>query len=286
VHLGPRSSYRFFERHPDGRARQLASIPTASPCYLHSFAITDRHIVFVEQPLRVRPLDLVMSAKPFIEQYRWQPELGSTFVVLDRDTGVVRRRHQGPALFVFHHVNAFDDGEDVVIDLCAYDDPSIIDALYLDSAGRLAAATLPTATLTRFRLTPGRDAQAQPLCDTPLEWPRVAERVDGRPYEAAYGAGATYERGVLQASITKCDPRSREVLHHHWDGCLPGEPVVVSRPTGAAEHDGVVLSVVFDPARGRSFVGVLDARTLEEIAQVHAPVRVPFGFHGDFFPAA
>ena len=30
---------------------------------------------------------------------------------------------------------------------------------------------------------------------------------------------------------------------------------------------------------------VLDAGTLEEVARVHLPRRVPFGFHGSFLPA-
>ncbi|MDQ8047302.1 MAG: carotenoid oxygenase family protein, partial [Patulibacter sp.] len=191
VHFGPRSSYRVFERHADGTSKQLAKIDTAEPAYLHSFAITERRIVFVEQPLRIRPLDLLAGRKPFIEAFRWKPELGTVFHVLDRGTGRVVRRHQGPAFFVFHHVNAFDDGDDLVVDLCAYDDPSIIDALYLDAEGRLAAATVPTAAFKRYRLAAGRDdVDERVVTEAPLEWPRVAPAVSGRSYRAAYGASA------------------------------------------------------------------------------------------------
>ncbi|HEX2316805.1 MAG TPA: carotenoid oxygenase family protein, partial [Thermomonospora sp.] len=65
----------------------------------------------------------------------------------------------------------------------------------------------------------------------------------------------------------------------------PGEPVFVPGPGRRGEDDGVLLSVVFDPASDTSFLLVLDARDLSELARAHAPHRLPFGFHGDHFPA-
>ena len=44
----------------------------------------------------------------------------------------------------------------------------------------------------------------------------------------------------------------------------------------------MLLSVVLDAAAGRSFLVVLDAHTLEELARAEAPHHIPFGFHGQF----
>ena len=55
------------------------------------------------------------------------------------------------------------------------------------------------------------------------------------------------------------------------------------RPDGEAEDDGVLLSLVLDAEARRSFLAVLDARTLEELARAEAPHAIPFGFHGQFF---
>jgi len=57
----------------------------------------------------------------------------------------------------------------------------------------------------------------------------------------------------------------------------------VPRPEAGAEDDGVLLSLVLDAAAGRSFLLVLDARDLSELARASAPHPVPFGFHGEFF---
>ena len=50
----------------------------------------------------------------------------------------------------------------------------------------------------------------------------------------------------------------------------------------AAEDDGVLLSVVFDSRSGRSFMLVLDAADLSEVARAEAPHHIPYGFHGQF----
>ena len=39
-------------------------------------------------------------------------------------------------MFCFHHVNAFEDGDDLTVDLLAYDDASVVRALTLDRLRR------------------------------------------------------------------------------------------------------------------------------------------------------
>jgi len=60
-------------------------------------------------------------------------------------------------------------------------------------------------------------------------------------------------------------------------------PVLVAAPEGTREDDGVVLSVVLDPATGNSYLLVLDAESFQERARAEAPHAIPFGFHGQFF---
>jgi carotenoid cleavage dioxygenase-like enzyme len=57
----------------------------------------------------------------------------------------------------------------------------------------------------------------------------------------------------------------------------------VPHPEGAAEDDGLVLSVVLDPDAERSFLLVLDAASFEERVRATVPHAIPFGFHGQFF---
>ncbi|MFC6342903.1 carotenoid oxygenase family protein, partial [Nocardioides hankookensis] len=54
----------------------------------------------------------------------------------------------------------------------------------------------------------------------------------------------------------------------------------------SAEDDGILMGYVFDAGTGRSDLVLLDAETLEDIAAVHLPGRVPAGFHGNWTPTA
>ncbi|MDX8153279.1 carotenoid oxygenase family protein [Patulibacter brassicae] len=66
-------------------------------------------------------------------------------------------------------------------------------------------------------------------------------------------------------------------------GCYPGEPIFVPAPDAEHEDEGAVLSVVLDSHAGRSFLVVLDARDLSEIARAELPHHLPFNFHAQFF---
>jgi carotenoid cleavage dioxygenase-like enzyme len=167
-----------------------------------------------------------------------------------------------------------------VVDLCAQEDASIVDMLRLESLrdGR----PLPDPRLRRFHLPlDGGDARAEDLCDEPMELPRIAYRThNGVPYRYAYANGTRGHTWLDQ--IVKADVHERSAQTWSAPGEYPGEPVFVARPGAEAEDDGVLLSVVLDSAAQRSYLLVLDASDLSELARAEAPHVIPYGFHGDF----
>jgi carotenoid cleavage dioxygenase-like enzyme len=84
-------------------------------------------------------------------------------------------------------------------------------------------------------------------------------------------------------SIVKVDVATGATQTWWCEHCYPGEPVFVGAPGRTGEGEGVLLSVVFDALRGTSFLLVLDALTLSEIARAECPHHIPFGFHGNYF---
>lgn len=68
-------------------------------------------------------------------------------------------------------------------------------------------------------------------------------------------------------------------------GRQAGEFCFVPHAANAAEDGGVLMGYVFDPDRGHDLL-LLDAETLEDVASVHLPARVPAGFHGNWAPSA
>jgi carotenoid cleavage dioxygenase-like enzyme len=280
--LGRVSHYRFFTVDPDAsKPRVLCSLPVKEPAYMHSFGLTERWLVLAEFPLVVNPLALALSGRPYIENYRWKPELGTRFTLVDRRTGEATSGFEADACFAFHHVNAYEDGEEIVVDLCAFADASVIEDFYLD---RLRDGRKPLATpeLTRFRLRPSdRSVRRERLSEVGLELPRINYgRCNERPYRYVWGNGDGPSGWLEQ--IVKIDTTDGAALSWTEDGCYPGEPVFVARPEAGAEDDGVLLSVVLDAAAETSFLLLLDAADLSELARAHVPHHIPFSFHGQF----
>jgi beta,beta-carotene 9',10'-dioxygenase len=280
LHYGARPSYRIYTQRPGGEPRELGRVRCGKPAYIHSFGLTERYVVFVEFSLVVNPLKLV-AGRTFAESLDWEPERPSRFTLVDRGTGRVAARHEGPPLFCFHHINAFEEGDEVVVDLCAYEDASIIESLYLDRM-RARDRSFSPAVPRRFRL--GRaGVHDEVLAEVPFELPRINYgRHNGRPYRYAYGVSANGAGEFLNVAL-KLDVEERSFETWQEDGCYPSEPVFVPEPEAEGEDAGLALSVVLDSSSGTSFLLVLDAESWTEVARAEVPQHVPLGFHGQFF---
>jgi beta,beta-carotene 9',10'-dioxygenase len=260
--------------------RAIARMPVKEPSYMHAFGMSERFLILAEYPLRVNPLKLAFSGRPFLENYTWRGDEPTRFQVFDRASGELRGTYETDAFFCFHHVNAFERGDELVVDLCAYEDSTVIDSLYLDERG--PRDTIPPVELRRYTIDlAGGGVRSEPLADGSLELPRIDyARRNTRDYSYAYFTGA--DRSWIDR-LVKVDVRDGSRSEWRADGCFPGEPVFVREPGTDAEDAGVVLSVVLDSHAGHSFLLVLDAESFEEIARADAPHHIPFGFHGQYF---
>lgn len=68
-------------------------------------------------------------------------------------------------------------------------------------------------------------------------------------------------------------------------GLLLGEMSFVPNPAARAEDDGILMGFGYHRDRDEGQLVLLDAQTLEQVATVHLPQRVPMGFHGNWAPA-
>jgi len=279
--LGPRSSYRFFHLgRESSRPEVIGSIPVRKPAYMHSFGLTERYLVLAEFPFVVNPPSLALSGRPYIENYRWRPELGTRFHLVDRNTGTSTGPFETDPFFAFHHVNAYEEGGDVVVDICASADAQIIEDFYLERLRK--GGSISPAWLTRFRVSPDTGSVAhERLAEEPFDLPRINySQNNERPYRHVWGVGSR-SMGWLD-QIVAADTETGSTRTWSEPDRWPGEPVFVRDPKGSSEDAGVLLSVVLDGERGNSFLLVLDARTLDELARAEVPHHIPFGAHGQF----
>jgi len=267
-----------------GRRRELAFVPQDKPGYLHSFGLTDRYVAVFTQPFG---FDLARflgpDRGPIVTNFGWDGSQPARVVLVDRARGGVAATVELDPFFVFHNINAFDDARGrVVLDVCAHRDSGIVDALYLKNLRR-AGARVPQAVARRLTIDPATArAEVRELAEGNFELPRTDyDRVNRRPYRYAYGVGVKDPaRSGFIDRLSKLDVARERLTHWTERGAYPGEPVFVRRPAARTEDDGVLLSVVLDASARTSYLLVLDARDLTEIARARVPHHIPFGFHG------
>jgi beta,beta-carotene 9',10'-dioxygenase len=273
IHRGPR----------DGKRTRFAVVPVERPAYMHSFGMSEHYVVLAEYPLVANIEAIAVRRRPFIENYEWRPERGTMFTVVSKADGRVVTRAQGEPFLGIHQINCFERDDRIIFDVPAYPEGRHIANLYLDR--RAAAEALETSQIRRYTVPlNGRDATGEILFDEFAELPTIDyERDAGLDYTTAYAAGGRKERPEgFYNQLLRFDLGRNQVRCWFEDSCYPGEPVFVPRVNGAHRQDGVVLSVVLDGPRERSFLLVLDAESFEEIGRAIAPHVIPFGFHGQF----
>ena len=135
---------------------------------------------------------LALSGRPFIENFKWKPELGTRFNLIDRSSGEVSGPFTADPVFCFHHVNAYDEEDGtVVVDLCALDDPEIVKSLYLGNlraGGAIRGPRSPDPLHASPPPNTGAVESEQGLIDEPFELPRINYgRRNERPYRYVWG---------------------------------------------------------------------------------------------------
>ncbi|MEO8927753.1 MAG: carotenoid oxygenase family protein [Caulobacteraceae bacterium] len=152
-----------------------------------------------------------------------------------------------------------------------------------DRGARLVRWTLDLAGATD-------QIKREQIDDMAGEFPRFDERRAGLSYRHGWFAGDSERSGGFGFdTIAHLDlSTGKRRTHDLPAGDATGEPIFVPRHAGAPEGDGWVISVVYRGAEDRGDFLVFDAQDLPAgpIATAKLPRRVPFGFHGNWRPAA
>ncbi len=286
AHLSGKSSYNVYTiTEGDHQRRLLGTIPTEEPAYMHSFGMTEHYVILAEYPLVVSPLSMLLSGKPFIENYQWKPERGTHFLILDKRDGSLVSRYESEPFFAFHHVNAFERGDEVVVDLSAYPDATIVQDLYLENLIGPNSRAVSDGQLRRYRIPRGGAISGYDvLSEESFDLPRINyTQCNGRDYRFAYASGRRKETpDDFMNQLVKVDVQTRETQRWFEEDCYPGEAIFVAALEAIREDEVVLLSMVLDGKKGTSFLLVLDATTFRELARASVPHHIPFSFHGTY----
>ncbi|XP_075540043.1 carotenoid isomerooxygenase-like [Dermacentor variabilis] len=303
THIGARLSFVLVHFLPGGseslvdRVRTVGTIPLQSHIsvpYVHSFAMTEKWVVVLEQPTSMHLPSMFASRylgyKALINALQFDANKNVRFHVMNKKTGELHPTvFESAAFFTFHHINAFEQGDELVVDLICYADDSIIRCLDYTVERHMA---FKLGRLRRFLLPlnrgPGERVMIKPreLAKDNLrgELPRINNKRNGKPYKYIYSL-SNVEGQEHVAFVTKLDVTTGNWLRWERQGWFPSEPVFVARPGAVEEDDGVVLSSLLQEENEKKLaLVVLDAKTLKQLAlaEFDCPSSIPADFHGCF----
>jgi len=262
-----------------GKIARSATIAGPFTALVHDFSITRERVVFVVCPLTLSLERLRRGAPPIA----WEPQLGTRVGVFPRRAPERVRWYRGEACMAWHTLNAFDDGERVVVDLCRQDAPA-----FPAADGRTPPEPSLRQYLERWTLDPSSGSiSTTRLSDVVCEYPRIDERRTGIAYRYGYFAagGGPGTGDLCQRAIARFD-HATGAMHtfHLGDRCAVSEPVFVARRGSTSEGDGYLLATVYDEEHNTSHLVLFDATDViyGPIARAHLDHRVPMGFHGSW----
>jgi len=271
-----RPTLRYVAVDAAGRAETRADIPAPHMPMVHDVGFTRNFIIVLDLPVTLQPERVPGHSFPYFWNDQQAPRIG--LLPRNGDLGGLIW-FEAPSCYVFHIVNAYEaEGGDVVVDVVRH--PRTHDH---DRQGpNEGTPVLMRWTLDRVR---GRLTECL-LDDHGGEFPRFDDRLGGQNYRYAYTAHWWGDK-VSSGPLYKHDVRSgRTEVHDFGPGHASLEPVFVPRSRATDEDDGYVMAYVFDAERNASDVVILSAQDFAgpPLAVVELPVRVPFGFHGDWVP--
>jgi carotenoid cleavage dioxygenase len=284
---GPRPPYlRYGVISADGQVVNTTEIELPGPRLPHDMAITEHYAVLMDLPL----VQDLAAAKQGRHKLHFDRSMPSRFGVLPRyGNGSQIRWFEASPCYIYHVVNAWEQGEEVVLDVCRVQRPQPRADAHTPLAKMLSYLRLD-ASLHRYRfnLRTGVCVENQ-LDDDNTEFPTVDSRGVGARNRYSYTVHISPESTLKFDGLVRYDNLAGSKTEYRFGPGRWGSEAPFAPRDGAAvdSADGYLVTFVQDEREGRSELDIFDAADLAAgpVARVLLPQRVPLGFHATWVRA-
>ena len=265
---------------PDERLTTYQPIPLPGPRLPHDMIFSENWSILNDLPV-FWDAELL---KRDVHAVRLHDDLPSRFALVPRHGGEVRWFEAAPT-YVLHWLNAYEDGDEVVVDGYFQDNPTPGPLENEDGYGHLMAfvdehSFLPRLHRWRFNLADGTTREER-LDDRTLEFGMINHAYAGRPYRYAYSS--TSKPGwFLFNGFVKHDM----VTGESWSLALPdgryaSEAPFAPRIGAVDEDDGYLVSFIIDENAGTSECVLIDCKNFEAgpVCRIALPHKISSGTH-------
>jgi len=186
--------------------------------------------------------------------------------------------------YVLHMVNAWEEGDWIVMDGCRQPDPQIVRRPEEGVLASMLGYLRIRSHLHRWRMNLRTgEAREEQLDDLNVEFPLPDTDLYGVKTRYSYHHYLPADAYTVDfKALVKYDHESGAARRYDYpDGWHGSEAPFARRPGAESEDDGYLMSVVTHDQTLLSECWVFDARDIERgpLARVKLPQRVPSGFH-------
>jgi len=293
--FGPNPTLHVTIFRPDGGLAGHRSFPLPRHVYMHDWFVTDRWLVFNFQPLEIRVWGFLLGLRSLVDSLRWEPAKGNLLMLLERDGNAPPIFIETQARFMWHSVNAYMKGGEIIADFVGYDNPdhligqdSAAFAMMRGEKGKHGYS----GKLRRYLIDPaGKSAREKFVAGENFEWPRINGRHLCRNYRFTYIAQG-HPGEFFWSFITRMDMSSGKNSTYDFGRTeFCSEPVFIPLPgknyePDDAEEPGWLLTEVYDSRSRTSYLAVLRAERIEDgpLARIRLTHHAPFSYHGWWSP--
>ena len=276
----PYLRYGVIDRH--GALVHAADVPLPGPRLPHDLAFTERFVIWNDLPLFCDPTLLAQG----IYRPRFHRDQPSRFGIMPRrGTGADVRWFEAAPTYVLHWINAYEDGDEVVLDGYFQEDPmpkpDPADGAYAGLKKMVDLAAMRARPYRwRFDLRTGATREGR-IADGVAEFPTIDPRRAGRPYRYAWQMSAPIG-WFLFDGVARLDVTTGATDHYQFPPQVyASEAPMVPRPGGTREDDGWLVTFVSDVAHDTSECQIFaaDRPSAGPIARVRLPERICSGTH-------
>jgi carotenoid cleavage dioxygenase-like enzyme len=268
----------------EGALVHWVPVPLPGPRLPHDMAFTENFSILNDFPLFWDPSML----KQDIHLPRYFPDLPSRFGVIPR-FGTEVQWFEAEATYALHFTNAFEEGDEIVLDGFAQGNPSPRkqegDDWYRSFYRHIDLQTLqPKLRRWRLNLKTGGVTE-QDLSDTFMEFGMINARYGGQPYRYTYNMTG-HPGWFLFDGIVKHDLHTGAQQRFSFgEGVFGSETPMAPRLGATAEDDGYLLTFTTDLNNDCSDALILTAQDLDLVARIRLPERISSGTHSCWAPS-
>ena len=242
--------------------------------------MTDTHLVFILAPF------VLGDSGAFFQRLQFQDTQPCRVAVVPKNDLDAARWFEVDFAMSYHFADAHQRGNEIAVRAVLHDDlAEARSPMHNAMRGRAGDDSKGRLATLRLDLRSGR-ARWERERASGLEFPVFDARTPGDRAATLYAPVVVGDAPMFNA-VMSLDPRGRRRVHRYDDGVLAEEHVFIARPGSSKVDDGWLLGVLFDPARDRRGIALLDAAHVDDgpIAEAWLDYGFPLGFHGTFAAA-